>query len=99
MSAPIWRNRNVFGMAVTSFLSDACYEMALAVLPGFLPLIGVGAAALGWIEGASDAFSSFLKLAAGWYSDRIGQRKRMVVSGSFFTGTGLSLFSLAPGWP
>jgi MFS family permease len=85
-------------MTITSLLSDACYEMVLAVLPGFLPVIHVAAAALGWIEGASDAFSSFLKLFAGWYSDRIGQRKRMVVLGYLFTGTGLSVFSVASTW-
>ena len=96
---PDWLNRNVVGMTVTSFLSDACYEMVTAVLPGFLGIIGVAAAALGWIEGASDAFSSFLKLGAGWYSDRIGHRKRMVVFGYLFTGTGMSLFALAHSWP
>ncbi len=85
-------------MTITSMLSDACHEMVLAVLPGFLPIIHVAAAALGWIEGASDAFSSFLKLFAGWYSDRIGQRKRMIVLGYFFTGTGLSIFSVAATW-
>ena len=86
---PRWLNRNVWGMTITSLLSDACYEMVLAVLPGFLPVIHVAAAALGWIEGASDAFSSFLKFFSGWYSDRIGQRKWMIVLGYFFTGTGL----------
>jgi MFS family permease len=95
---PRWLNRNVWGMTVTSMLSDACYEMVLAVLPGFLPIIHVAAAALGWIEGASDAFSSFLKLYTGWYSDRIGRRKRMIVLGYFFTGTGLSIFSVAGTW-
>src|SRR5215469_6290579 len=95
---PSWLNRNVWGMTLTSLLSDACYEMALAVLPGFLPVIHVAAAALGWIEGASDAFSSFLKLFAGWYSDKIGHRKRMIVLGYFFTGTGLSLFAFAYSW-
>lgn len=94
-----WLNRNVAGMTLTSFFSDACYEMVLSVLPGFLPLIGVAAAALGWIEGASDAFSSFLKLGAGWYTDRIGHRKRVVVLGYLFTGTGLSLFAWAYAWP
>ena len=93
-----WLNRNVWGMTITSLLSDASHEMVMAVLPGFLPLIHVAAAALGWIEGASDAFSSFLKLFAGWYSDKIGQRKRMIVIGQFFTGAGLSLFALAGGW-
>jgi MFS family permease len=85
-------------MTVTSFLSDVSHEMVMAVLPGFLPVIHVAAAALGWIEGASDAFSSFLKLFAGWYSDKIGHRKRMIVTGQFFTGAGLSLFSFANGW-
>jgi MFS family permease len=58
----------------------------------------VAAAALGWIEGASDAFSSFLKLFAGWYSDKIGHRKRMIVAGYLFTGSGLSIFSMAGSW-
>src|SRR5580704_9881923 len=95
---PRWLNRNVWGMTITSMLSDACYEMVLAVLPGFLPVIHVAAAALGWIEGASDAFSSFLKLFSGWYSDKLGHRKRMIVLGYFFTGTGLSIFSTAVTW-
>ncbi len=95
---PRWLNRNVWGMTITSLLSDACYEMVLAVLPGFLPIIHVAAAALGWIEGASDAFSSFLKLFAGHYSDKIGRRKGMIVLGYLFTGTGLSIFAAAVTW-
>lgn len=93
-----WLNRNVWGMTITSLLSDACYEMVLAVLPGFLPVIHVAAAALSWIEGASDAFSSFLKLFSGWYSDKLGHRKWMIVIGYFFTGTGLSIFAAAVTW-
>ena len=95
---PRWLNRNVWGMTITSMLSDACYEMVLAVLPGFLPIIHVAAAALGWIEGASDAFSSFLKLFSGWYSDKLGRRKWLIVLGYLFTGTGLSIFSVAVTW-
>ncbi|HWF09079.1 MAG TPA: MFS transporter [Bryobacteraceae bacterium] len=95
---PHWLNRNVWGMTITSMLSDACYEMVLAVLPGFLPVIHVAAAALGWIEGASDAFSSFLKLFAGWYSDKLGHRKWMITVGYLFTGSGLSIFAAAVTW-
>jgi MFS family permease len=93
-----WLNRNIWGMTITSLLSDASHEMVMAVLPGFLPIIHVTAAALGWIEGASDAVASFLKLFAGWYSDKIGHRKHMIVTGQFFTGAGLSLFAFANGW-
>jgi MFS family permease len=94
-----WLNRNVAGMTLTSLFSDACYEMIISVLPGFLATVGISPAALGWIEGAADALSSFLKLWAGWYSDHIGRRKLIVVIGYFFTGTGMSLFTLAAGWP
>lgn len=99
MSSRDWLNRNVVGMTLTSLFSDACYEMIIAVLPGFLAAVGISPAALGWIEGAADALSSFLKLWAGWYSDHIGRRKAIVVLGYFFTGTGMSLFTLAAGWP
>jgi len=99
MASRDWLNRNVAGMAFTSLLSDVCYEMIISVLPGFLAAVGISPAALGWIEGAADALSSFLKLWAGWYSDRIGRRKLIVVIGYFFTGSGMSLFALAAGWP
>ncbi|HLG94803.1 MAG TPA: MFS transporter [Bryobacteraceae bacterium] len=94
-----WLNRSVIGMAVTSFLSDAGHEMVTAVLPGFLSTLGIAAAALGWIEGVSDASSSFVKLGAGWYSDRIGHRKAIVSLGYFLTGTALALFAAAISWP
>lgn len=94
-----WLNRDVVGMTITSFLSDAGHEMVTAVLPGFLGTIGVAAAALGWIEGISDASASFVKLGAGWYSDRIGHRKGIVSFGYFLTGTALALFAAAVSWP
>ena len=94
-----WLNRNVVGMTITSFLSDAGHEMVTAVLPGFLGTIGVAAAALGWIEGVSDASASFVKLGAGWYSDRAGHRKQLVAASYFLTGTALAIFSAAISWP
>lgn len=94
-----WLNRNVIVMALTSFLSDAGHEMVTAVLPGFLATLSIAAAALGWIEGISDASSSFVKLGAGWYSDRIGHRKGIVSIGYFLTGTALALFAAAISWP
>jgi MFS family permease len=94
-----WLNRNVIGMAATSFCADVGYEMVTAVLPGFMTTLGIAAAALGWIEGVADAVASFVKLSAGWYSDRIGHRKAIVVLGYALSGSGLSLFALATGWP
>jgi len=94
-----WLNRNVAGIGVTSFLSDWGHEMATAALPAFLAVIGAPAAALGAIEGIADAVSSFVKLGAGWYSDRIGHRKAICVGGYFLTGVSKAIFAFASGWP
>ena len=94
-----WLNRNVVGMGLTSLLADASYEMANAVLPSFLEIIGVTAAALGAIEGVADALSASVKLGMGWYSDRIGHRKPITVVGYFLTGVAKSIFAFAYGWP
>jgi len=100
MRAPSsWLNRNVAGMSVTSLCADVCYEMVLAVLPGFTATIGVAAAALGWIEGGADALASFVKLGAGWYADRAGHRKGIVILGYLLSGTALSMLAAAASWP
>jgi MFS family permease len=94
-----WLNRNVVGMGLTSLLSDAGHEMATAVLPGFLAALGAPAYALGLIEGIADALASFVKLGAGWWSDRLGHRKAIVTAGYALTGAAKALFALAVGWP
>ena len=94
-----WLNRNVVGMGLTSLLSDAGHEMATAVLASFLGIIGAPVYALGIIEGVSDALSSFVKLGAGWWSDRLGHRKAIVTIGYALTGGAFVLFVVAVTWP
>jgi len=98
-TAGTWLNRNVMGMGITSFLSDASHEMATSVLPGFLSVIGAPPSALGLIEGISDALSSFVKLWGGWISDRLGHRKILVTAGYSLTGLAMGLFAFAVTWP
>ena len=86
-------------MGLTSFFGDVGYEMATAILPGFFAVLGLPAAALGTIEGIADATSSFVKLGAGWLSDRLGHRKTIAVAGYFLSGTGKALFAFAYSWP
>jgi MFS family permease len=94
-----WLNRNIAAMGATSFLSDACYEMVLAVLPGFFTVLHLPALALGFIEATADALASFVKLGSGWWSDRLQARKWLVVAGYALTGTALSLCAWAASWP
>ena len=93
-----WLNRNVWALSVTSFLSDLGHETATAALPSFLAAIGASPATLGAIEGIADASSSFVKLATGWISDRIGRRKPFVVAGYLITGLSTGAYALAASW-
>ncbi len=94
-----WCNRNVLAFGLTSFLGDFCHEMATSVLPQFMKAIGASAAALGFIEGVADAISSFVKLGAGYHSDKIGHRKTWTVLGYILTALSKAVFAFAFAWP
>lgn len=94
-----WLNRTVLGAGITSALGDFCYETTNAILPGFFALLGIPAAALGAVEGIADAISSFTKIGAGYFADRLGHRKALVVIGYGLTPLGQVAIALALGWP
>jgi MFS family permease len=86
-------------MAGTSFLSDLGHEAQSTVLPTFMAALGLPPAALGAVEGIADATASFLKLGAGWFSDRVGRRKPFVVAGYLATGLASGIIAIASGLP
>jgi MFS family permease len=90
-----WLNRTVLGVGLTSLFSDWSHETATAVLPTFLAVIGAGPAWLGAIEGIADGLSSFAKLAAGHYTDRLKYRKPLAVFGYAFTALSTASFAFA----
>jgi MFS family permease len=90
-----WLNRTVLGVGLTSLFSDWAHETATAVLPAFLAAIGAGPAWLGAIEGIADGLSSFAKLAAGHYTDRLKRRKPLVLFGYTLTALSTASFGIA----
>lgn len=98
--------RNVYAISFVSLLNDASSEMIYPVLPLFLALtlgdstvaIGVTAAVVGRIEGAAESVSSLLKLFAGYFSDRRGRRKGLVVFGYALAGLSRPFLALATSW-
>jgi MFS family permease len=90
-----WLNRTVLGVGLTSLFSDWSHETATAVLPAFLAAIGAGPVWLGAIEGIADGLSSFAKLAAGHYTDRLKRRKPLAVFGYAFTALATASFAFA----
>ena len=74
--------RNVKALSLVSLLTDASSEMILPLLPLFVTtVLGASATMLGAIEGLADSISALLKLASGWWSDRVRRRKPIVVAG------------------
>ena len=69
-------------LAAVSFLTDASSEIIYPLLPIFLTsVLGASATAVGAVEGAAETTSALLRLASGWWSDRVRRRKPLVVVG------------------
>ena len=65
-----------------SFLTDVATEMIYPLLPLFLStVLGANASFIGAIEGAAESTAALLKLASGWWSDKVRKRKPLVVIG------------------
>ena len=94
-----WLNRTVVGAGITSALGDFCYETTTVILPGFLAVLGVPAAALGIIEGVADALASYTKMVSGYIADKLGHRKLLVLVGYGLTPVSQVLLAVALGWP
>jgi MFS family permease len=74
--------RNVYALAAVSFFTDVSSEMIYPLLPVFLTtVLGASAGFVGVIEGAAESTAALLKLASGWWSDRVRKRKVFVVAG------------------
>ena len=74
--------RNVIALGTVSFLTDVASEMMYPLLPVFLAsVLGASASFIGVIEGAAESVAALLKLASGWWSDRVQSRKGLVLAG------------------
>lgn len=98
-SSKRWLTRGVLGIGLASLFSDWGHEAATAILPAFLASLGAPAVALGIIEGVSDGFSSFAKLAGGFIADQPRWRKPTGIVGYFVTALTTFGYAFAQSWP
>lgn len=72
----------MLGLGAVSFFTDVSTEMIYPLLPVFLAgVLGANASFIGAIEGSAESTASLLKVVTGWWSDKIGRRKPLVVAG------------------
>jgi MFS family permease len=72
--------------------------MAYWVLPAFLASLGAGPAQLGIIEGIAESVASFAKLFSGYITDKVAERKPIVVGGYLVANAAKPLLALVSSW-
>ncbi|MHB1225763.1 MAG: MFS transporter [Gemmatimonadaceae bacterium] len=86
----------MLALSAVSLLTDLSSEIIYPLLPLFLStVLGASAATLGAIEGAAESTAALLKLASGWWSDRMARRKPLVVAGYLLASVARPLVGLA----
>jgi len=82
-----------------SFFTDVSSEMILPILPLFLKkVLQSTMTSIGIIEGVAEATASLLKVASGWWSDRVNRRKPFVLSGYGLSTLVKPLLALTTSW-
>lgn len=86
----------VWALGLVSLLMDMSSEAIHALLPLFLTVtLGASVAVVGTIDGIAAAVAPLLKLVSGYVSDRIGQRKPLILAGYGLAAATKPLFALA----
>lgn len=86
--------KGMLGIALATFFSDVGHEMVTAALPAYLGAIGLGAAALGFMEGVSNLLLSLSKLFGGWVGHRTGKKRVLTTLGYLVTALGTAAIGL-----
>lgn len=91
--------KNVFWTGLVSFFMDMSSEMIYPLVPLFLAnALGINMSMIGLIEGIAESTASLLKIFSGWFSDRIGQRKNLMVAGYAISTLSRPIMAMAGFW-
>jgi MFS family permease len=87
--------KNIFFLGLVSFLTDISSDMIYPLLPVFLTdVLGSSKVFVGLIEGIAESTASILKIFSGWFSDKIGKRKPVVILGYSLSSISKPLLAL-----
>jgi MFS family permease len=89
--------RGIWVLGLVSMAMDISSEMIHALLPVYLvTVLGASTLTVGFIEGLAEATASFVKIASGTLSDRLGTRKWLAALGYGLAAVTKPVFPLAP---
>ena len=90
-----WITRGTIGICVATFFSDVGHEMVTAVAPVYLASVGLGATALGVMEGVADLLFSVSKIVGGWAGHHARRKVPLAASGYGLTSIATAAMALA----
>ena len=91
---------NVVVLGIASMLTDISTEMIFPLFPLFtVEVLGASAAVIGLIEGIAESTASLLKVASGWWSDKIRRRKPIIIAGYGLSTIVKPALAAATSWP
>lgn len=86
--------RNVFYTGLTSFFTDTSTKMVYSVMPLFLLSIGASKTSISLIEGIAESTASLIKAFSGYWSDKTGKNKPLMLIGYGVTALLTPLYAL-----
>ncbi len=90
---------NIIFIGIISLLTDVSSEMIFTLMPLFLAnVLGATTAVIGLIEGVAESTASLLKIASGWLSDRLGNRKYLSFIGYALSTLSKPFMLIANAW-
>jgi MFS family permease len=91
---------NVIILGLASFLTDVSSEMVYPLVPLYLTtVLGASPAIVGIIEGFAESTAALLRVFAGYFSDRLGQRKPLTIAGYAASAVGKFVLYVSTTWP
>ena len=89
---------NIIIFGLVSLFTDFSTDMVDTVLPLFLLSIGANFTIIGLISGASTATGNILKGLSGFLSDKMKNRKKLVITGYSISNISKPLIAVFPFW-
>ncbi len=89
---------NIFLLGLVSLLNDMSSEIIQPILPLFIASLGGGGLAIGLVGGLGDGIPSILKIFSGYWADKLGRRKPLVIAGYALSALSKLLFPLSSIW-
>ncbi|OFV67577.1 MAG: MFS transporter permease [Candidatus Syntrophoarchaeum caldarius] len=91
--------RNILILGLVSLFTDLSSQMVFPLIPLFLTtVLGAGAFAVGFVEGAAETTASLLKVVSGYWSDKVKVRKPFILVGYSLSTITKPLFAFAGIW-